>query len=409
MGNFPRPGAVAIIPARGGSTGVPRKNLAPVGGVPLIVRTIRAALAAETVGHVIVSTDDEEIATVAATEGVTVIRRPPDLATATSSSESAIVHALTVMAAEGGELPEVTLLVQCTSPFVEPTDLDLVVHTIEADGADSCFTASQTHAFLWREGPDGGAVAINHDGAARLPRQKLAPQYVETGAVYGFRTAGFLNERSRFFGRTSLAIVDAHRTLEIDDPFDLRLAEHWLVALGRPSVRPMPDPVRAIVFDFDGVMTDNRAFVLSTGEEGVFVDRGDGHGIRRLREDADVALLVLSTEENPVVRRRCEKLRIECISGIADKAPVLAKWLGTKAIDPQDCIYVGNDVNDAECMAFVGYAVAPANAVLEIKGPADLVLRSSGGSGAVRELVDLLFAGNHLAVAHTEGEAHWAR
>jgi YrbI family 3-deoxy-D-manno-octulosonate 8-phosphate phosphatase len=406
MDNSLDAGAVAIILARGGSTGIPRKNLALVGGVPLVVRTIRAARAAEAVGCVVVSTDDDAIAAAAVAEGVTVIRRPADLATATSSSESAIHHALTALA-EGAPLPDVTLLVQCTSPFVEPSDLDLVVRTIEMDGADSCFTVSPTHAFLWREGTLGEAVAVNHDGAARLPRQQLPPQYVETGAVYGFRTTGFLHARNRFFGKTSLAIVDSRRTLEIDEPFDLRLAEHWLAALGPRSTRGLPTPVRAIVFDFDGVMTDNRAFVSSTGDEGVFVDRGDGHGIRRLREDTDIALLVLSTEENPVVRRRCDKLRVECISGIVDKAPVLAKWLATRGIDPQDCIYVGNDINDAECMTLAGYAVAPANAVPEIKATADLVLQRSGGSGAVRELVDLLFAENHLVRAGRE--TLWAR
>ena len=405
------PTALVVIPARGGSTGVPRKNLAPVGGVPLVVRAVRAAREAETVELVVVSTDDDEIADAAYREKATVIRRPSELATAVATSESAVHHVLTTLMAEGRTLPEVTVLVQCTSPFLESGDLDGVVRQLSASGADSCLTVSPSHAFLWRHGESGEAVAVNHDGARRLPRQQLEPQYVETGAAYAFRTAGFLESRSRFFGKTVLAVVDAHRTLEIDEPFDLRLACRWLEALEEERTRhEIPRSVRAVVFDFDGVMTDNRAVVYSTGDEGVLIDRSDGYGIRRLREETDLALLVLSTEENQVVRRRCDKLRIACISGVAEKMPVLARWLEDRDIDPKDCVYVGNDLNDMSCMTFVGYSVASSNAVPEIKTVADLVLRNGGGHGAVRELVDLLFAGGHVTPERIAGhEASQAR
>ncbi len=88
---------------------------------------------------------------------------------------------------------------------------------------------------------------------------------------------------------------------------------------------------------------------------------------------------------------------------------MLTKWLAVRGIDPGHCVYLGNDVNDAECMALAGYAVAPDNAVFEIKAVADLVLRSSGGSGAVREFVDLLFAGDYLLVDTLAGDARRAQ
>jgi YrbI family 3-deoxy-D-manno-octulosonate 8-phosphate phosphatase len=101
---------------------------------------------------------------------------------------------------------------------------------------------------------------------------------------------------------------------------------------------------------------------------------------------------------NPVVRRRCPKLRMECISGVTEKASVLTKWLDDHNIDAKSCIYVGNDVNDMGCMALVGYSVASSNAVPEIKAVADLVLHDAGGHGAVRELVDLLFVGSRMTL-----------
>src|SRR5882724_5100092 len=139
------PNALAVIPARGGSAGVPRKNLVPIAGVPLVVRAIRAARAAETVAVVVVSTDDDEIAALAAAEHVAVVRRPADLATSTASSESAVRHTISELAAAGTSIPEVTLLVQCTSPFIAAADLDLVVRTLDDEHADSCMTVSPTH------------------------------------------------------------------------------------------------------------------------------------------------------------------------------------------------------------------------------------------------------------------------
>ena len=370
-----------------------------------MVRAIRAARAAETVALVVVSTDDAEIAETAQSENALVIRRPAELAQADSSSESAVHHALTSLLTEGRILPTVTLLVQCTSPFIEPEDLNAVVRTIELKDADSCLTVSPTHCFLWREGESGEAVAINHDSSERLPRQQLAPQYRETGAVYGFRTRGFLEARSRFFGMTAIAVVDPHRTLEIDESFDLRLAERWLELLEEPRPpRGLPPTVEAVVFDFDGVMTDNRALVLSDGSEGVVVDRGDGLGLARLRREAEVAILVLSTEEDPVVRRRCDKLQVECMTGVADKALILTKWLDELEIDPSRCIYVGNDLNDLGCMELAGFSVAPSDAVPQIKDNADFVLAASGGQGAVRELIDLLFDGGYLKMERVPGD-----
>ena len=109
-------GALALIPARGGSKGIPGKNLQTVGGVPLVCRSIRAALASNGVGRVVVSTDDEAIAAAAETEGAEVIQRPAEIAGDTASSESALLHALDVLEKQGPLEAEMVFL-QCTSPF----------------------------------------------------------------------------------------------------------------------------------------------------------------------------------------------------------------------------------------------------------------------------------------------------
>ena len=141
---------VAIIPARGGSKGVPGKNLRPVGGVPLVVRAVRSCLAAETVDLVYVSTDDLDIATAARKAGADIIWRPATLAGDLASSEAALLHGLEELAERGLD-PSVLLFVQCTSPFLDPADLDAGVRLIRSGRADSAFSAVASYEFLWRD------------------------------------------------------------------------------------------------------------------------------------------------------------------------------------------------------------------------------------------------------------------
>jgi CMP-N-acetylneuraminic acid synthetase len=218
--------AVAIVPARGGSKGVPGKNLAIVGGRSLLQRAIDACQGAASVALCVVSTDDTTIGSLAEKLGATVVWRPDSLAGDTATSESAVIHALDAIEASGTLLPPFAIMVQCTSPFVSSEDIDAVARTLADDGADSCFTASRSHRFLWGVDPERRAVAINHDPRKRLPRQELEPEFIETGAAYGFAIDGLRANQSRFFGHVMMVETDPWRTLEIDDQFDLILARN---------------------------------------------------------------------------------------------------------------------------------------------------------------------------------------
>src|SRR4051794_4028840 len=109
---------LVVIPARGGSKGVPRKNLQAVAGVPLLVRAISVARAASRVSRVVVSTDDAAMAEIAIANGASVVKRPPELSGDSASSESALLHVLDTLAASEGYVPRIVALLQCTSPFV---------------------------------------------------------------------------------------------------------------------------------------------------------------------------------------------------------------------------------------------------------------------------------------------------
>ncbi|WP_143626384.1 acylneuraminate cytidylyltransferase family protein, partial [Streptomyces viridosporus] len=142
---------LAVIPARGGSKGVPAKNLAPVGGVPLVARAVRACRAARYVTDVVVSTDDRAIAAVARQAGAEVVLRPAAIAGDTATSEAAVLHALEAHEALHGAPVDVVLLVQCTSPFLLGEDVDGVAGAVVDRGADTAVTVAPFHGFLWRD------------------------------------------------------------------------------------------------------------------------------------------------------------------------------------------------------------------------------------------------------------------
>ncbi|MGW1254957.1 cytidylyltransferase domain-containing protein [Streptomyces sp. NPDC002513] len=404
---------LAVIPARGGSKGVPAKNLAPVGGIPLVARAVRECLAARLVTDVVVSTDDQAIAATARGAGAEVVLRPAAIAGDTATSEDAVLHALDAHEALHGSPVDVVLLVQCTSPFLVREDIDGVAAAVVRNGADTALTVAPFHGFVWRDAADepapvigsqrtgevagaarvasptatDGGYGVNHDKSFRPRRQDRPQDLLETGAAYAMDAAGLREHRHRFFGRTELVRTDPARVLEIDDPHDLAraraLAPHFDAA--RPGALPTRADIDAVVLDFDGTQTDDRVLIDSEGHEFVSVHRGDGLGIAALRKSG-LAMLTLSTEQNPVVAARARKLKIPVLHGIDRKDLALKQWCEEQGIAPERVLYVGNDVNDLPCFALVGWPVAVASAHDVVRGAARAVTTVPGGDGAIREI-----------------------
>jgi 3-deoxy-D-manno-octulosonate 8-phosphate phosphatase (KDO 8-P phosphatase) len=147
--------------------------------------------------------------------------------------------------------------------------------------------------------------------------------------------------------------------------------------------------VHLIILDFDGVLTDNRVYILEDGREAVACHRGDGWGIQILQSKG-IEVIILSTEANPVVSARADKLNLECIQGCEDKAEATKSMIQARSLNPEQVMYVGNDSNDLEAMKLVGHRVAPADAHSDILAIASLVTKTRGGNGVIRELADLL-------------------
>ena len=147
--------------------------------------------------------------------------------------------------------------------------------------------------------------------------------------------------------------------------------------------------IKLIVYDFDGVMTDNKVYVDQNGREMVQVNRGDGLGIAEIKK-LGIKQIIISTEKNPVVSARAGKLDIPFLHGIDNKKNALINYCRENDITLEKVVYVGNDINDKEAMETVGITFCPADAHDSIKDISNHVLKTKGGDGVIRELLDLI-------------------
>jgi N-acylneuraminate cytidylyltransferase len=391
---------IAIIPARGGSKGIPRKNVLPVAGKPLVAHSIDQAIASGVVERVLVSTDDREIASVSWQHGAEVVWRPAEISGDKASSELALLHALDYAKGSGVD-PDLVVFLQATSPLRQAEDIRKAVETVHEEGADSLFSACALQGFLWRV-EKGKPRSFNYDHVNRPMRQDAADDVVENGSIYIFKPWVLRQLKNRLGGRVAVYRMDAAHYFQIDEVEDLHILEVLMQHRERTAGRPDFASIKLLVLDFDGVMTDNLVHVDEKGVETVRCSRADGMGIAELQRQG-IEVIVLSTERNPVVAARCRKLNIPHVQGLNDKLEALRHAASELGLGPHQVAYVGNDRNDLECMRWVGLPIAVADAVNDVREAARLVVSRSGGQGAVREVCDLIVqtrGGIHAQASH---------
>jgi YrbI family 3-deoxy-D-manno-octulosonate 8-phosphate phosphatase len=398
-----RPEVLVIVPARGGSKSITRKNIRPFAGHPLLAYSVAAGLQAETVSRVIVSTDDESFAEVARHYGAEIpFIRPQELAADDSLDLPVFCHALEWLDTNEDYHPEIVVQLRPTSPIRPRGCVDEAVNMLlaspEADSVRGVVPSGQNPYKMWRLTDESGMEPLlqtDFDEPYNMPRQHLPETYWQTGHIDAIRTKTIL-EKGSMSGDVILPLVlDPAYTVDIDTIRDWELAE-WQLLKGeldavRPgkSPRPLPEKVELVVLDFDGVLTDNRVWVDAEGHELVAANRGDGLGLELLREEG-IKIVVLSRETNPVVEARCRKLGLPFVQGLSDKTEALKRWMKESGTDAAHVIYLGNDVNDTPCFPLVGCAGVVADAHPQARTQADFVLSKKGGHGAVRELCDIL-------------------
>jgi YrbI family 3-deoxy-D-manno-octulosonate 8-phosphate phosphatase len=397
---------LALIPARGGSKGIPRKNIRNFAGYPLIAWSIAAAEQAACVTRTIVSTDDEEIAALAREYGAeTPFLRPSELARDQTTDLPVFEHALEWLEQNESYRPDIVIQLRPTSP-IRPRDcvdrsVKILMEHADADCVRGVVLAGQNPHKMWRFAGEGQPMKplLQVDGIAEpynAPRQILPPVYWQTGHIDAIRVSTIIQKKSLTGDAIYPLVIDPRYTVDIDNLSDWAKYEA-LVHSGLEMVTPgrvkrsMPKKIDLVICDFDGVITDNRVWVDQDGRESVAAYRSDSIRIRELREQG-IEVLILSSEPNRVVEARAKKMGVEAIHGIGiqEKGRVMREILAQKNIQAENVIFVGNDLNDLPCFEVAGWSVAVADAYPEVIRAADFVLSKAGGHGALRELCDLL-------------------
>ena len=393
---------LALIPARGGSKGLPRKNIKSLGGHPLIGYSITAALNAELITRTVVSTDDSEIADIARKYGAEVpFLRPSEYAQDDTLDLPVFQHALEWLSDQEDYQPDVVVQLRPTSPFRSPKMIDEAIQTLldipDASSVRGVVPSKQNPFKMWKISPGGKLLPLLEtelEEPYNMPRQELPPTYWQTGHIDVIRAETILN--GSMTGTNVYAYhFDPLFSVDLDNSLDWQMAEARLKSLGNQIILPphqkevIPSEVSLLVLDFDGVLTDDRVYVNQHGEETVAAHRGDGMGISRVKK-AGIEVVILSKEKNPVVKARGDKLGVSVFQGIDEKREALQSLMKERNLSSEQVIYLGNDVNDLPCFPLVGLAVAVADAHPAVIEKAQLVLHKRGGQGAVRELCDLL-------------------
>jgi N-acylneuraminate cytidylyltransferase len=211
---------VSIIPARGGSKAIPKKNIIPFLGKPLIEYTIQQSRTSQHVDETFVSTDDDGIADISREAGAKIIERPKELAGDTSSTEEALLHAID----EIDERTRIIVLLQCTSPLRRSQDIDEAIELVKSMDYDSSLSCSKDHRFYW-EKEDGSAEPVNYVPSERKRRQDLEPWYQENGSIYVTKKRALRETNSRLSGKIGIHEMPKELSYEMDTPADHRVLE----------------------------------------------------------------------------------------------------------------------------------------------------------------------------------------
>ena len=370
---------VCLIPLRGGSKSIPRKNIIDFKGKPLAVWVVEAALACRDIDEVWISTDCDEIRAVVANHCPTVsfCLRAPETATDEASTESVMLDFMEQVDFD------VLVTAQATSPFTTSNDFSQALRQFYRDSADSLLTGVRQYRFYWTE----EGVPLNYDPALRPRRQDFAGSIVENGAFYLTKKRILRAEKCRLGGKVSVYVMEDHTFDEVDEIDDLARMKEV-----KSAVVPKWSEVKMIICDVDGTLTDAGMYYDGNGDVMRKFNTRDAQGLARLRS-IGVEVLWLSAEDSAITRARAKKLGIDCCYvGISDKRSFLEKLALSRSIDLRTVCYIGDDLGDLEVMKLCGVTACPGDAVSEIKSISHYISELSGGHGAVREVADQVYA-----------------
>ena len=395
----------AFIPVRGGSKSIPHKNIKEIAGKPLVYWTVKAAADCEQIDLVYVATDDDLIADTVRSFGlnkVNVIGRSAESASDTASTESAMLEF-----ADKYEFDDI-VLIQATSPLLSTKDLNKGFELYAEETTDSVLSVVRQKRFVWRVSENGEASSVNYDHNKRPRRQEFDGYLVENGAFYITSKARLLESKNRLSGRIKALEMPEETYFEIDEPSDWIIIEHLLEKrenevktsdkVNAPNSNAdgkRPD-IKMVLMDCDGVLTDAGMYYSENGDELKKFNALDGMGIRLLRERG-ILVGIITGEDRELNKRRAEKIKVDIfVPGCKDKLSKVKEICKERGIVLSNVCYIGDDINDTNVIKSVGLGCSVPNGIDEVKKTAQYITTREGGSGAVREVVDMLISSGRI-------------
>ena len=375
---------IIIIPARGGSKRIKNKNLVSINGIPLIDYTIKHALDSSFNSEIYVSTDSKLIKNHLKKFKINVISRSKKKSNDYASSELALIDVLDFRKKLKLKDPKNIIFLQCTSPYRDKNDINNAFKKFEKGNYDSLLSVVCSKKFIWT---DRKKIfrPINYDYKKRPREQDFQNFYEENGSIYITKVSKLRKNTNRLSGKIGFYEMNFFSSFQIDEPQDLNIISPIL----KKNSTFHFNKIKIVVSDFDGIFTDNNLYLNDKGVESVKLSRSDGMAIKMLKEK-NLKFIVVSSEKNKVAYQRCKKLGVECFYGVQNKFKFLKNYLGNKKIKLSQVLYIGNDINDLECMENCAISVTVKDGNEKIKKISDHILIKKGGCGAIRELVELI-------------------
>ena len=374
----------AFIPARGGSKGIPLKNIKPFCGRPLIYWSLKSLEEASSVDKVVVATDSDTIEETVLSFGfskASIYRRRPENATDTASTESVMLEYLEAIAPDDDQ---VIMLVQATSPLTSSEDFEKGLEMMRSGRFDSVISCVRTFRFFW----SWNGESLNYDWKKRPRRQEFDGNLMENGAFYINTSGGIRRHGNRLGGRIGICEMPPYTAFEIDEPDDWTIMEALMYRHLRQS-GPEKLPV-LFLSDVDGTLTDGGMYYGPEGEVLKKFNTRDGMGFQLLREKGIKTALVTS-EDNPYVAARGRKLKVDHViqgRSFGGKVEAIREICLREGISLSEVAYIGDDINCLELLREVGFAACPSDADPLVKAiPCIYISPLKGGEGCVRDFI----------------------
>lgn len=372
---------IGFIPARGGSKGIKKKNIIPIFGKPLIWWACNALQNSVKIDKFIVATDSDEIEEVVRSfnfSKLEIYRRSSESASDMAPTVDVILEYINFSSLKEDDI---LCLVQTTSPMVISENVNEAVSLYNKDRSKSVDACVEFPRICW----DKNGNPLGHNPQKRQRRQEMDKVLVENGAIYVNSVENILRERSLLTEQITPYIMEENTISELDEPKDIPVVEDNM----RKKYSPDFSKFKIFLTDCDGVLTDGGMYYSEEGEACKKFNTTDGFGIKKLVEKGFYVAIV-TAEKTKFAKLRADKLGIDCYLGTVNKEECIRSIAEDKGVSLSEIVYIGDDIIDIPALKSVGYSVCPNNAQPEVKACVNYITRSSGGDGAVREIINII-------------------